>query len=123
AEMFHGVGVALARDGSNDIATVFLRLGLYLEPRADVIALVLGQLFDGAGEHDAANAIYDRVPATSPMKPTAVVRVAENLDAMGNRAEAIRRLGNIVIANPHDIDALSVLGDLQRTDEKYADAA
>jgi tetratricopeptide (TPR) repeat protein len=123
AEMFHGIGVALARDGSNDIATVFLRLGLYLEPRADVIALVLGQLFDGAGEHDAANAIYDRVPATSPMKPTAVVRVAENLDAMGNRAEAIRRLGNIVLANPRDIDALSVLGDLQRTDEKYADAA
>jgi tetratricopeptide (TPR) repeat protein len=123
AEMFHGVGVALARDGRQDIATVFLRLALYLEPRADVIALVLGQLLDDAGEHESANAIYDRVPAASPMKPTAVVRVAENLDSMGNRAEAIRRLGNIVIANPNDIDALSVLGDLQRTDEKYADAA
>ncbi len=57
------------------------------------------------------------------MKPMAVVRVAENLDALGDRDEALRRLGNIVSANPSDLEALSVLGDLQRTDEKYADAA
>jgi Flp pilus assembly protein TadD len=123
AEMFHGIGVALARDGSNDLALVFLRLGLYLNPDADVIALVLGQILDGAGEHQAANAIYERVSEASPLKPTAIVRVAENLDAMGDREEALRRLTNIVQANPDDLDALSVLGDLQRTAERYADAA
>jgi Flp pilus assembly protein TadD len=57
------------------------------------------------------------------MKPTAVVRVAENLDAMGDRDEALRRLGNIVQANPEDLEALSVLGDLQRTAERYAEAS
>ena len=123
AEMFHGIGVALARDGSVDLAMVFLQLGLYLDPRADVIALVIGQLLDSNGEHDAANAIYDSIAANSPMKATAVVRVAENLDALGDRNEAIRRLGNIVRANPDDLDALSVLGDLQRTDKRYAEAA
>lgn len=123
AEMFHGIGVALARDGSQDISLVFLQLGLYLDPNADIIALVLGQLYDRAGAHDAANALYDRVPAASPMKPTAVVRVAENLAAKGDRDEALRRLGNIVVANPEDIEALSVLGDLQRTAERYGDAA
>ena len=123
AEMFHGIGVALARDGSSDVAIVFLRLGLYLDPRADVIALVLGQLLDGAGNHEAANAIYDGIPAASPMKPTAVVRVAENLDSMGKREEALRRLGNIVLANPDDLEAMSVLGDLQRTAEQYTEAA
>lgn len=123
AEMFHGIGVALAREGNSELALVFLRLGLYLDPRADVIALVLGQFLDGSGEHVAANALYDAIPAASPLKPTAVVRVAENLDAMGDRNEALRRLGNIVKANPTDVDALSVLGDLQRTDKKYAEAA
>ena len=123
AEMFHGIGVALARDGSSDLALVFLRLGLYLNPDADVIALVLGQILDGAGEHQAANAIYEGVSEASPLKPTAIVRVAENLDAMGDRDEALRRLTNIVQANPDDLDALSVLGDLQRTAERYADAA
>jgi tetratricopeptide (TPR) repeat protein len=123
AEMFHGIGVALARDGSADIAIVFLRLGLYLDPRADVIALVLGQLLDDAGNHEAANDIYDRIAAASPMKPTAVIRVAENLDSMGQRDEALRRLGNIARANPDDLEALSVLGDLQRTAELYGEAA
>jgi tetratricopeptide (TPR) repeat protein len=123
AEMFHGIGVALAREGNAELALVFLRLGLYLDPHADVIALVLGQFLDDSGEHIAANTLYDNVPATSPMKPTAVVRIAENLDSMGNRDEAIRRLGNIVHANPTDLDALSVLGDLQRTDKRYGEAA
>lgn len=123
AEMFHGIGVALSRDGSLDLSLVFLRMGLYLDPSADVIALALGQLLDTAGQHDAANAIYEAVPATSPMKPTAVVRVAQNLDATGDRDEALRRLNNIVNSRPDDLDAVSVLGDLLRYDEQYVEAA
>jgi len=123
AEMFHGIGVALSRDGSLDLALVFLRMGLYLDPSADVISLALGQLLDSAGQHTAANTIYDAVPATSAMKATAVVRVAQNLDATGNRDEALRRLNNIVTSRPDDIDAVSVLGDLLRYDEQYMAAA
>ncbi len=123
AEMFHSVGVAFAREGSPDIAAVFLQLGMYLDPRSDVIDLVYGQLLDGADQHEAANRVYDAIAADSPMKPMAVVRVAENLNALGDRDEALRRLGNIVQQNPTDIEALSVLGDIQRAAEKYADAA
>jgi tetratricopeptide (TPR) repeat protein len=123
AEMFHGIGVALARDASPDLAMVFLRLGLYLDPGGDVITLAVGQLLDSADQHEAANRLYEGVPATSPMKPTAVVRIAQNLDAMGDRQEAIRRLGNIVATNPQDLDAVSVLGDLLRYDEQFEKAA
>lgn len=123
AEMFHGIGVALSRDGSLDLSLVFLRMGLYLDPSADVIALALGQLLDTAGQHQAANTIYDAVPINSPMKPTAVVRVAQNLDVTGDRAEALRRLNNVVKSRPDDLDAVSVLGDLLRYDEQYIPAA
>ncbi|WP_156167870.1 tetratricopeptide repeat protein [Devosia epidermidihirudinis] len=123
AEMFHGIGVALSRDGSLDLALVFLRMGLYLDPNADVIALAIGQLLDNSNQHTAANSIYEAIPATSAMKPTAVVRVAQNLDATGDRKEALRRLNNIVAAQPEDLDAVSVLGDLLRYDEQYTKAA
>ena len=123
AEMFHGIGVALSRDGSSDLALVFLRLGVYLDPGADVISLALGQLLDIAGQHQAANQIYDAIPANSAMKPMAVVRVAQNLDTTGDRAEALRRLNNIVATRPDDLDAVSVLGDLLRYDEDYLAAA
>lgn len=123
AEMFHGIGVALSRDGSLDLALVFLRLGVYLDPSSDVIALALGQLLDSTGQHEMANGVYDAIPARSPLKSTAVVRIAQNLDSMGDRPEAIRRLGNIVASNPDDLDAVSVLGDLLRYDEQYLKAA
>src|SRR5690606_35417865 len=92
-------------------------------PSGDVIGLTLGQLLDSAGQHEAANTIYDAIPLDSPMKPTAVVRVAQNLDAKGQRDEALRRLRNIVTSRPHDLDAVSVLGDLLRYDEQYLPAA
>lgn len=123
AEMYHGIGVALARERNPELALMFLRIGLTLDPQADVIAMVLGQFLDDADNHEAANALYDAVPAGSPMKPTAVVRMAENIDAMGDRTEALRRLNNIVTANPEDADALSVLGDMQRDEKLYAEAA
>jgi tetratricopeptide (TPR) repeat protein len=123
AELFHSIGVALAREGTGDIAAVFLQLGMYLDPEADVIDLVYAQMLDAAGQHEVANTIYGKLPATSPLKPMAVVRVAENLDALGEPEEALRQLGNIVATNPSDLEALSVLGDLQRGSKKYAEAA
>jgi Flp pilus assembly protein TadD len=123
AEMFHGIGVALSRDGSLDLALLFMQLGVYLDPSSDVIALALGQLLDGVSQFEAANAIYDAVPVKSPLKPIAVVRIAQNLDALGDREEAIRRLNNIVAVDPDDLEAVSVLGDLLRYDEQYLEAA
>ncbi|MCS6761905.1 MAG: tetratricopeptide repeat protein [Candidatus Devosia symbiotica] len=123
AEMFHGIGVALSRDGSPDLAMVFLRMGLYLDPNADVISLALAELLDTAGQHDAANHIYDSVSVNSAMKPTAVVRIAQNLDALGNRPEALRRLGNIVATRTNDVDAPSIYGDMLRYDKQYTAAA
>lgn len=123
AEMFHSIGMALAREGSVDVAIVYLQLARYLDPAADIMAIELAQLYDTAGQNEVANAIYDSVPANSPLKAMATVRVADNLDVLGNRPEAIRRLSNIVTSNPDDIDAISVLGDLLNTDKRYADAA
>jgi tetratricopeptide (TPR) repeat protein len=123
ARMFHSVGLAFAREGTNDISLVLERLAQYLDPKNDTIPVVIGQLYDGAGQHELANTIYDSLPTTSLLKPMATVRVADNLDAMGDRPEAIRRLNNIVQLNPEDIDAVSVLGDLLRADKQYAASA
>ena len=123
AQMFHSVGLAFAREGTRDISLVLERLAQYLDPRNDTIPIVIGQLYDGAGQHEIANALYDALPTSSLLKPMATVRVADNLDAMGDRAEAIRRLSNIVATNPDDIDAISVLGDLLRADKQYTASA
>jgi tetratricopeptide (TPR) repeat protein len=123
SRMFHAIGVSFVRDGTNDLALVLERLSHYLDAHNDMAAIVTGQIYDAADQHELANAIYEALPATSPLKPMATVRMAGNLDAMGDRTEAIRRLSNIVTSNPDDLEAISVLGDLQRADKQYAAAA
>jgi tetratricopeptide (TPR) repeat protein len=123
AEVFNSMGVALGRESAPEITAVFLQLGMYLDPNADAIDLVYGQLLDEAGQHDEANDVYDHIASTSPMKPMAVVRVAENLSALGDRDKALTQLASIVASNPKDVEALSVLGDMQRAAEKFDDAA
>jgi Flp pilus assembly protein TadD len=121
--MFHSIGIALSRDQSADYAAMFLRLGMYLNPESDIVAMSLGELLDARKQHDEANALYGAIPSASPMKPLAAVRQAENIDAKGDRPEAIRQLNSIINARPGDLDAVSVLGDLYRDDERFAEAA
>ncbi|MEO6395655.1 MAG: tetratricopeptide repeat protein [Devosia sp.] len=123
AAMFYAIGIAFARENSTDVAMVFLRLGQYLDRKDDLMSFGIGQLYDGAGQHAAANAVYDAIPATSPIKGMAIVRVAGNLDAIGDRPQAISRLNEIIASDPKDLDALSVLGDLFRSDKQYLAAA
>jgi tetratricopeptide (TPR) repeat protein len=123
AEMLYSLGVALSREPLGDYAAVFLRLGIYLDPDSHLIAMALAQLFDWHEQYKAANTIYEGIPPASPMKPLAVVRVAGNLDALGDRPGAIRELNAIIGAHPDDLEAVSVLGDLYRDDEKFAEAA
>jgi tetratricopeptide (TPR) repeat protein len=123
AELYHAVAIALARDGNNNLAIGVLQLGLYLDPHNDTIRLLIGQLLDGANQHAGANAYYANVPASSPMYLTAAVRIAQNYNAMDNRPEALRQLGNLVATNPTDLDTLTVYGDLLRTDKQYDKAA
>ncbi len=123
ADFLSLVGRGFARDGTMDISMLLMRLAQYLDPKNDTIAIVVGQLYDSADQPALANAIYDSIPSTSPLKPEAVVRVAGNLDALGDRPQAIRRLGNIVAVNPKDLDAIFALGNLYRADKQYQAAA
>ncbi|WDR06519.1 tetratricopeptide repeat protein [Devosia rhodophyticola] len=123
AEMYHGIGVALQRDNSTELALVFLRLALYLDPQSDVIKLAVGQLFDQNSQQAMANELYETIPPQSIMRSTAAVRIAQNLDALGDRPAAEQKLRNIVAVQPDNLDAVSVLGDLLRYDEKYDEAA
>ena len=123
AEMYHSIGVALSREVRADFSIVFLRLGMYLDPELPLIPMALAEVFDLHDQHETANALYESVQSASPLKSLAVVRVAQNLDALGQRDEALRQLKSIVAAHPEDLDAVSVLGDLLRDDEKFPEAA
>ena len=123
AELFQGIGVAIGRDGSPEVALVFLQLGRYLHPKSDTLALSIAQFLEASERFEAANDVYSRIPKNSLYKVGAMTRVAQNIDSLGDRPEAIRRLRNIVATNPGSLVAITALGDLLRLDEQFEEAA
>jgi len=123
SELFQGIGVALGREGTTDIAMVFLQLGLYLNPKADTISLTMAQFLEDAHRYEAANDIYHSIRDDSVFKADAIVGIARNMDAMGDRAGAIKQLKAIVFDDPTNLEAFTSLGNLLRLDEQFADAA
>lgn len=122
AEMFHGIGAALSRDGNPDVAVYFLRLGQFLDPKSDVVAMALAAIYESAGRFETANGIYDQLPTDSPLRPAAMVQTAQNIDALGDRDEAIRRLNNLTTLQPENVEAFSALGDLYRYAEQFPES-
>ncbi len=123
AEMFNSIGAALARDGTADLAAIYLRTALYLAPDFDLATMRLAQLYSGYGQYDLANGLYDGLPRTSPYKNQAEVGVAENMDAAGNRDAAIEKLHMSVVANPDNLDAVVAYANLLRSSERYKEAS
>ena len=123
AEMLHGLGTALARDGSIQLGVGFLRLAAYLDPDATIISISLGELLASAGQYDEADDIFASVPASSPLHINALVRLAENFDLRGDHDTAISRLENITRAYPDNQEAYGILGDVLRYAERWEEAA
>ena len=63
------------------------------------------------------------VPAGSPMRESAEIQAALELDALGHNDEATAQMRDIVAAHPKDPDAWSALGSLQRSAKAFEDAA
>ena len=121
--MLYGLGSAGSRQGDELPALVYLRLSLYLRPSSDLTAVTLGSLFEQLKQADQVIAAYQLVPASSPLKKSADIQIALELNSMGKSDEAMKRLRQIVAAQPHDVEALSALAELQRSAKKYVDAA
>ncbi len=123
AEALYGLGSAGSRQGDELPALVYLRLSLYLRPSNDLAAVTLASLFEQLKQGDQVIAAYKMVPSSSPLKMSADIQIALELDAMGKNQEATQRLTEIVATRPHDVEALTALAELQRSAKKYVEAA
>ncbi len=123
AEVLYGIGGALARQGGEDLAIVYLQLALYLEPDHPMALVTLGDLYDQLNQFQQAIDTYQRVPANSALKRNAEIQSAMDLDRLDKTDEAIGRLKKMIAQSPDDQEAIVALGNVQRSREKFAEAA
>ncbi len=123
AEALYGIGAMLTRRGGEDLALVYLQLALHLAPNHPLALLTLGDLYESVKKPQMAIKVYERVPASSPLKRNAQIQLATDLDAADRSDEAIKILKSVTADDPKDLEAIMALGNIERGRKKFADCA
>ncbi|WP_051231383.1 tetratricopeptide repeat protein [Kaistia adipata] len=124
AEVLYGLGSALGTEsGGADVATLYLRLALYLQPKNELVLMALGDLTQNAQRFERSIPIFDQVAKSSPLRRNAELQIALSYDALGKHDDASKRLKRLIAANPRDIDALTTLATIHRTGKRYGESA
>ncbi|HLI99758.1 MAG TPA: tetratricopeptide repeat protein [Bradyrhizobium sp.] len=121
AEALYGIGATLPRRGGEDIALVYLQLALYLAPNHPLALLSLADLYESVKKPAMAIKVYERMPASSPLKRNAQIQLALDLDAADRTEEAIKILKSVAADDPKDVEAVMALGNVERGRKKFAD--
>ena len=120
-EALYGIGATLTRRGGEDLALVYLQLSLYLAPNHPLALLSLADLYESVKKPAMAIKVYERMPASSPLKRNAQIQLATNLDSADRSDEAIKILKGVTAEDPKDIEAVMALGNIERGRKKFAD--
>src|SRR6202035_1453925 len=123
AEALYGIGSSLTRRGAEDLALVYLQLALYLAPNHPLALLSLADLYESVKKPAMAIKIYERMPASSPLRRNAQIQLAISLDAAERSDEAIKILKTVTTEGPKDLEAIMALGNVERGRKKFADCA
>src|SRR6202048_490837 len=123
AEALYGIGATLTRRGGEDLARVYLQLSLYLAPNHPLALLSLADLYESVKKPAMAIKVYERMPASSPLKRNTQIQLATNLDAADRSDEAIKILKEVTTEDPKDVEAIMALGNIERGRKKFGDCS
>ncbi|WP_244430791.1 tetratricopeptide repeat protein [Methylocystis sp. ATCC 49242] len=123
AEALYGLGAVGGRQGDELASLIYLRLSLYLAPENALAIVTLGDVYERMKQEETAIDLYDSVPEDSPLRVNADVQAALLLETLGKSKEATEHLAAVVAANPKNQEALTALGNLQRSRKMFNEAA
>ena len=122
AEVFYGIGDALAGEGGLDMGIIFLQFALYLDPDFELANVALASAYDSAKKYELELAAFDKVSPGSPLWLSVQIQRAFALNSLERVDEASALLQKIIADNPKDARPLEALGNILRSRERYADA-
>ena len=122
AEGLFSIAVSLNDATSADIAILYLRFALYLQPDFDLAKIVLADRFETLKKYDDAIKVYRSIPASSPYQPAAIVQIAIDEGRLDRNDQAIADLKSILDKNPNDVAAWTSLADAYRAANRDQDA-
>jgi tetratricopeptide (TPR) repeat protein len=92
AEVFYGLGEALASEGGVALGVVYLQMALYLKPDHELAIVALAGAQETVKRYDSAIRTYERIGKDSPLAPAVGIRKAFNLNSLDKVDEARQTL-------------------------------
>jgi tetratricopeptide (TPR) repeat protein len=123
AEILSGLGSAISRDDTGELAIVYLQLALLLDPDADLARITLAEVFERSKQYERAIELLAAVKPESPLKRNAEIMIGFDYNALEKVDEARAHLSKLVEADPSDLDAVTALGNVLRAHKMFAEAA
>jgi tetratricopeptide (TPR) repeat protein len=122
AEVFYGIGDALAGEGGLDMGIIFLQFSLYLKPDSPLAYAALAEAYESAKKYDLEMQALDQIEPDSPLWPNAQIQKAFSLNSMERVDDAKALLEDLTAKDPKDVRPLDALGNILRAHERYGEA-
>lgn len=121
AQGLYDTASLLYTEYSDDSATIFLELALYLNPDLADAELLLADINGRNGQYEQAITHYKSVPADHHSYASAMRRAAEYLIELDRENKAVPILEDLA-QNSHNVDAQIQLGDFYRFNEDFEES-
>jgi tetratricopeptide (TPR) repeat protein len=122
AEVFYGIGDALAGEGGIEMGIVFLQFALYLKPDFPLAHTALAEAYDSAKRYELEIDALDQIEPNSPIWLNAQIQKAFALNALERVEDASALLEELIVEAPKDVRPLDALGNILRSHERFGEA-
>lgn len=123
AEVLYGLGAIGGRQGDELASLIYLRLSLYLSPNNALATITLADVYERMKQEEIAIDLYDSVQPSNPLRVNADIQAALLLETLGKTKEATDHLQSVIAEHPNDQEALTALGNIQRSRKMFVESA
>jgi len=123
AEVLFGLGSAVTRDGDELSSLIYLRLATWLQPDHASAQVAIAETYERMKQFESAVAAYEKVPSESPLRISADIQRALNLEQLDRSDDAIALLKQTNARLANHTEPLIALGNLYRSKKAFAEAA
>lgn len=119
AGVLFSVGGALNRDGAEDIVSLYLQTANALDSNSADTLVLLGGIAEKQNQMDRAIALYQKVPANSPMRRISELQLGLALAQGGKVDEARKHLQALITSDPRDVRSYLAYGSVLSDAKDY----
>jgi len=122
AELATNIASTFRSDFTNNYSIIYANLALFLKKDFEVAQMFLAELLENEEKFLLANNLYSKISKNSVFDWHAKLRIARNLEILGENSKAISILKQMSNEKKDRHDALKLLGDILRNNKKYVEA-